>query len=599
MNGEQWSRLALVRAAMAQCPREGGAGVDALIVLGADEHQNEYVPSHNRRREWLTGFTGSAGDAVVTKDAAWLWTDGRYWAQAERELAGSGIELVRSGEEGAATMSALLRGLGGGAVVGVDARTMTLGAFEELDAALRGAGARLAALERSPVDASWRDRPAARLAPVVEHPLEFAGQSAHEKLERVRDSMRTAGASAHVISALDAVAWLLNLRGSDVEHNPVFLAHVVVTLDDATLFTDGARLTGDAREALRGVTDVRPYEAFEGALAEMAADATTAWWIDAQATSARVGMLVGAARIRERGVGPVTRFKAVKNEVELRGMREAHARDGAATARFLRWFEREAARGGETEISARDALERERGAEERHVGPAFATISGAGPNGAVVHYRVTDATSRAIAPDDLYLIDSGAHYLDGTTDVTRTLCAGTPRREFVEHCTLVLKAHIALASARFPRGVTGQRLDALARAPLWAHGLDFAHGTGHGVGAYLCVHERPPNISARPVAATALEAGMVVSIEPGVYVNGSHGVRIENLYEVVEDGSASAGGGWLRFEALTMVPMQRSLIDVSMLDAREVAWLDAYHARVREVVGPRLRGEERAWLESR
>ncbi|TVQ59080.1 MAG: aminopeptidase P family protein [Phycisphaerales bacterium] len=601
MERRDGSRLDAVRTVMGGMRHERGVGVDALIVPSADAHQNEYVPEMWRRREWLTGFDGSAGDALVTRDGALLWTDGRYWTQAAAQLEGTGVALVRSGARGAPTMAAWLaretswRGRGGG-VVGVDARVMTLRAFEDLSRRLERSGAALVALRENPVDAAWGERPAPPRAPVAAHPEALAGRSAAEKLADLRAAMRAAGATAHPIAELDTIAWLFNLRGADVAHNPVFLAYALVTLEDATLFTDGARVDAGALRALEGVASLRGYDEFEDALREAAAAHAGKFWIDEAQASVWLATLVGGGgAIAERSRSAATLAKARKNAVEIAGMRSAHVRDGVALARFLLWLEGPGGAGGVTEFDAASRLEALRSGGEGYAGTSFTTIAGYGANGAIVHYRAREGSAREIGRDALLLVDSGGQYRDGTTDVTRTVHLGAPSAQDRRDCTLVLRAHIALASTRFPEGTSGVRLDALARAPLWALGLDYAHGTGHGVGAHLCVHESPPSIGARAGAASAapVEEGMVVSIEPGLYVEGSHGVRIENLYLVER-----AAEGWLRFDALTMAPLQRSLIDVSMLSAAEVAWVDAYHARVREALWDALDAPERAWLEA-
>ena len=599
MTMDHTARLGAVREAMASAAHEAGTGVDALIVPSADAHQNEYVPDAWRRREWVCGFDGSAGDLLVTRAEALLWTDGRYWSQAAQQLDASCFGVMRSGAPGEPTMTEWLcreRGWrSGGAVVGVDARLMTLRAFEDAARALARAGARLVALGENPVDRAWRGRPALPASPVVAHPVERAGRTAAEKLGALREAMREKGATAHALTELDAIAWLFNLRGADVAHNPVFLSYALVTLDDATLFTNTTRVRGDAQAALAGAADVRPYEDFEASMRRAASAHGGSFWIDEQSASVWAASLVGGgAGIAERSRSPVVGAKARKNDVEIAGARAAHVRDGAALARFLSWLEREGLGAGMDEVGAAARLRAERAAEAMFVGESFDTIAGYGPNGAIVHYRARPGSARTIGDDALFLLDSGGQYLDGTTDVTRTVRLGAPTGAERRDCTLVLKAHVALASARFPMGTTGGRLDALARAPLWAHARDYAHGTGHGVGAHLCVHESPPNIGVRAASLSALEPGMILSIEPGLYVEGSHGVRIENLYVVVADPDAP---GWLRFDVLTMVPLQRSLIDESMLTPGEAAWVDAYHRRVRASVGPTREGAARAWLE--
>lgn len=588
-------RLSALRREMLAAP---GGAIDALLVPQSDPHQSEYLPSNWERRAWVSGFDGSAGDMIVTRDEALLWTDGRYWLQAERQLRRSGARLMRQGAPGVKNPQEWLAALPRGSRVGVDPRTLSVRACRDLEGALGAGGVALVSLAENPVDRAWTDRPDAPASALRAHPLRVAGRSAAEKLASLRESMAKAGADAHPIGALDAIAWLFNLRGADVPCNPVFLAYALVTKDRATLFTNPARVTPAARDALAGAAAIRGYEEYERAMREESGRGR-AWWVDEAATSAWSASLIAPpSRVVETGRSPVTGAKAVKNEAELAGMRGAHRRDGAAMCRFLRWLDEKGKSGGVTEVALADRLENFRREQAGYLGPSFPPICGSGPNGAVIHYRATAETDRPIGGHEMLLVDSGGQYEDGTTDVTRTVHLGAPTPEEKDRFTRVLKGHIALARQRFPKGTTGAQLDTLARVALWGAGVDYNHGTGHGVGAALCVHEWPPNVSAKPVAHVALEPGMVFSNEPGFYKEGAFGVRIENLVAVgIDPEPASDPRGFLSLETLTLAPIQTALIERSLLSAAEVEWVNAYHARVRREVGVLLQTEDAAWLE--
>ncbi len=424
------------------------------------------------------------------------------------------------------------------------------------------------------------------------HPAGVAGRTAREKLADLRAALRARGADAHPIAALDSIAWLFNLRGADVACNPLFVAYALITPDEARLYTDPSRVGPAARAALEGVAALHEYDDFERDL-RAEASRERRWWVDDAATSKWAASLLAGATMVERGRSPVVRAKSIKNGAELAGMRAAHVRDGAALVKFLHWIEAAVRRPELTEVSAAARLEAFRAEGEGYLGPSFPAISSYGPNGAVIHYRPTPETDLPIGTDNVYLIDSGGQYEDGTTDVTRTLHFGEPTPEQRDRVTRVLQGHIAVATRRFPRGARGSQLDSFARAPLWDAGLEYSHGTGHGVGAALCVHEWPPNISSKPVAVASLEPGMVFSNEPGFYAEGRFGCRIENL-EVVVEGDAP---GFLRLEALTLAPLLTALLDRSLLTPGEVGWINAYHARVRAALTPLLDAERAAWLE--
>jgi len=573
----------------------GELKVDAVLVPRADEHQGEYVPPSAERLKWLTGFSGSAGTAVITRQAAALFVDGRYTVQAKAQVDTKRFEILQVPQ--AQLSDWLSRKLKAGAVVGFDPRLHTVNEIERLTDALESHQIKLKPLSRNPVDKIWgADRPAPPTGKVHPHPLEYAGRSAQDKIAALQKELKAAGQDAVVLTLPDSIAWLFNIRGSDVAHNPVALAYAIVPVQGKPeLFIDREKLDADARKHL-SFAKVSDPEALEERLAKLKEAGkrvrldpnTASWWFARQ--------LGGPKRI-VRGQDPCLVPKARKNEAEIKGARAAHKRDGVAFARFLAWLDREAPGGQLDEISVARKLEEFRAETQALKDISFDTISGAGPNGAIVHYRVTEATNRKLNPGELYLVDSGAQYLDGTTDITRTIAIGEPTEEMRERYTLVLKGHIAIATARFPKGTRGLELDPLARRPLWEKGLDYDHGTGHGVGSYLSVHEGPQSISRRGMAV--LEPGMIISNEPGYYKEGAYGIRLENLVLVTEPEVPPRGDREVMgFETLTLAPFDRRLIKADMLTPAELEWLNAYHARVREEIGAELGPEDRAWLEA-
>jgi len=583
-------KLAALRTRMAE------AGLDGWLVPSTDPHQSEYVPEFWKRRAWLSGFTGSAGDLLVRRDQAGLWTDGRYFLQAERELRGSGIKLFRQGDPGVPTLHAHLAStLPRGSVLGADPQTLSLAESRRLEAALKTPGAELRLVEENLVDAIWTDRPPAPAGPIVVHPARFAGETTASKLRRLRKKLKEKQADAHVLVSLDAIAWLCNLRGEDVPYLPVFISYALVTEREAELFVHEGKAGPAVARALGRLVRLRPYEEFGPALEALAARGGRVWIDEAASSRWIADRLRGSDLLAEPS--PVTVMKAKKNATEVAGMKAAHARDGAAMVRWLRWLETEAPTGGLTESSAAQRLEEFRSAGEHFRGLSFDAISGYAGNGAVIHYRVTPETDTPLRPEGIYLIDSGGQYLDGTTDITRTVLLGrTATREQKERFTRVLQGHIALARARFPEGTLGVRLDVLARGALWEAGLDYNHGTGHGVGAYLSVHEGPQNIGTRP-GGLPLEAGNILSNEPGFYVEGAYGIRVENLILVVEDAEFSTPARkWLRFETITLCPIDRRLIEPALLAPEERRWLDDYHREVLRTLRPQLEAADAAWL---
>ena len=582
------ARVAALRTELAR------RGLTGFVVPRSDRHQNEYVPASEERLAWLTGFTGSAGAAIVLMERAVLFVDGRYTLQVREQVDTSLFTIEHLVETPPDRW--IETNLTSADRLGYDPWLHTVESAERLAKACAAAGATLVAVEPDLIDAIWRDRPAPPLGAVTLHDLRFAGEGAEEKLARIRAELAKLRADALVVSDPHAVAWAFNIRGADVAHTPLPLAFAVVPQTGrAALFVDGRKLSNDVRDRLEGLADVREPADFVQALAALGQARKTVKVDQATAADALARLVITHGGKVARGACPIALMKAVKNQVEISGARAAHIRDGAAVTRFLAWFDREAARGTLTEIDAVAALEGFRRDTGLLKDISFPTISGAGPDGAIVHYRVTSKTNRAIAPGELFLIDSGGQYQDGTTDITRTVAVGEPTAEMRERFTRVLKGHIAIARAVFPDGTTGAQLDSFARQFLWAQGLDFDHGTGHGVGSYLSVHEGPARIS--KLGTTALRRGMILSNEPGYYKAGAYGIRIENLVLVVEAAAVPGAEKPLNaFETLTLAPIDRRLIVANMLTPEETEWLDGYHARVAQTLSPLVDAETRAWL---
>ena len=567
--------------------------LDGFIQPRSDEHQGEYVARKSERLAWLTGFTGSAGLAVVLADKAAVFADGRYTLQVEKEVDGGLFEHCHLTDKPPADWIAA--NLAPGARLGFDPWLLTPVQTARFQAACKKAGGELAACDGNPVDAVWTGQPAAPLSPVVAHDAAFAGDSSNDKRRRIADGLKADKAGAVVLTAPDSIAWLLNVRGDDVPFTPLALSFAILYADaSAELFIDGRKLAPGTADHLGGDVKTLEPDAFGPALDRLGKDAKT---VRVSADTAPLWVfdrLEKAGAVIDRGDDPCQLPKAIKTTVQIDGIRTAHRRDGASLTRFLAWLDGEAAKGSLMESACADKLESLRRGNDHFQGLSFPTISSAGANGAIVHYRVSEETDAPLRPKSLYLVDSGAQYLDGTTDVTRTIAIGEPTDEMRRNFTLVLKGHIALATARFPEGTTGSQLDTLARLPLWRAGLDYDHGTGHGVGHFLGVHEGPQRISKRP-NRVALEPGMVVSNEPGYYKAGAYGIRIENLVTVVQVES-DAEKPLLGFETLTLTPIDRALVVADMLDGAEVAWLDAYHARVLDEITPLVDEATAEWL---
>ncbi|HEY8565574.1 MAG TPA: aminopeptidase P family protein [Beijerinckiaceae bacterium] len=583
-----------VAARVAQLREElARRGLSGFVVPRADEHQSEYVPPSAERLAWLTGFTGSAGTAVILLDKAALVVDGRYTLQAGDQVDTAVVTPVPLAQT---SVEAWIEGHLGSGTLAYDPWLHTPDGVRKLEAAAKAAGGAVAPVDINLVDVIWIDRPPLPKAPVRPHPAAFAGEASEAKLARLQAKLEAARVDALVVSDPHNLAWLFNLRGGDVSHSPLPLGYALVPAEGRpTLFLDPAKMTNEAGAAIGQLADVAApdqlgprLDALGHAKARVRLDAGTA----AVALVRRIEAGGGTADV---GPDPITLMKAAKNAAEIAGARTAHRRDAVAVARFLAWLAREAPAGRLTEIAVVEALEDFRAQTGALKDVSFPTICGAGPNGAIVHYRVTRATDRRVGTGELLLVDSGAQYEDGTTDITRTISVGAPTPEMRDRFTRVLKGHIAIVTAVFPKGTSGAQIDGFARRPLWEAGLDFDHGTGHGVGSYLSVHEGPQRIAKTGTAP--LEPGMLVSNEPGYYKTGAYGIRLENLVLVEPRAVEGAEREMLGFETLTFAPFDQALIEPALLTSGEIAWLDAYHAKVREVVGPELDAEARAWLD--
>ncbi|SOC14810.1 aminopeptidase P family protein [Rhodobacter maris] len=578
-------RLARLRAAATQ------AGLAGFLVPRADAHQGEYVADCDARLAWLTGFTGSAGFCVVLPEIAGVFVDGRYRVQVRAEVDLAAFTPVDWPETKLGPW--LLEHFPQGGRIGFDPWLHARREVEELRRTL--AGSQIELVESANlVDAIWEDRPAPPMAPARVHPLEFAGEPSAAKRARLGQGLSTRGAEAAVLTLPDSIAWLLNIRGADIPRNPVMQAFAVLHASGhLTLFAEGEKLSPALRTALGPEITLRPVAAFEAALRAL----TGPVLLDPATAPHQVGRELEAAGVAVIwGEDPCSLPKARKNAAEVAGMKAAHIRDAAALVEFLAWLDAEAPKGQLTEIDVVKALEEARRGTGQLLDISFDTICGAGPNGAIVHYRVSEATNRRVIPGELLLIDSGAQYPDGTTDITRTIAVGPPPEGAAEAFTRVLQGMIALSRARFPRGLAGRDLDALARAALWTAGMDYDHGTGHGVGAALCVHEGPARISR--ISEVALAPGMILSNEPGHYREGHWGIRIENLLLVEEAPKIDGGRDHLGFATLTFVPIDRRLIVTGMLSPAERAWLDSYHAAVFTRIGPLTAAPVRVWLKA-
>jgi len=574
-------------------------GLDGFVIPLSDEHLSEYVGGYAQRLAWLTGFGGSAGTAAVLKDKAAIFVDGRYTLQVRDQVDGKLYEYKSVPQDSLGEW--LAANAGKGAKVGFDPWLHTRGWAKGTAKLLEGAGAELVEVESNPIDAVWQDRPAPSPAPAFIQDEALAGRSSADKRGQVGEWLKAKRLDAAVISALDSVAWLLNIRGADVDRTPVALSYVIAHADGtADWFIAPEKVPAEVAAQLGNAVRIRPRNHFTVALGELQGKRVAA--DPERAVAAIFSALEAAGATPIALTDPVVLPKAIKNAAEQAGHRAAQARDGAAVAQFLHWLSVEGPKSGLDEIAAAERLHLFR----RDTGDlrdlSFDTISGAGPNGAIVHYRVNEETNRKLEPNSVYLVDSGGQYPDGTTDITRTVWIGPGEApaEVRDRYTRVLKGHIRLATQTFPTGTIGSQLDTLARQFLWEAGLDYAHGTGHGVGSFLAVHEGPQRIAKPRGGQTGTEqeiiAGMILSNEPGYYKTGAYGIRIENLVLVEERAIKGAEGEWLGFETLTLAPIDKALLDRSLLSDAEVAWWNAYHARVRDVLAPQLEGDALAWL---
>jgi Xaa-Pro aminopeptidase len=582
-------RLARLRTELAR------RGLDGFLIPRADEHQGEYVPPHAERLRWLTGFSGSAGLAIVLKDKAAIFIDGRYTLQVRGQVDVASFEPKHLVDEPPTRW--IEYNLPSGAKLAYDPWLHTVDAVTRYKAAAEKAGGTLTPVTDNPLDAVWNDQPQVPQAPVLPHPMQYAGETAQEKMKRLSAQLKKDGLDAAVLTMPDSIAWIFNIRGGDVSHSPLPLTFALLHSDGrAELFIDPRKLNNDTRVHLGNMVVVRPRQELESTLDVLGAANATVLIDPATCASIIYDQLNKAGAQVKRGTDPCELPKACKNEAELNGTRAAHIRDGLALTRFLAWLAKTSSQGGLDEITAAKKLESFRAETGELRDLSFDTISGAGEHGAIVHYRVTSATNRELKAGELFLLDSGAQYLDGTTDVTRTIAIGTPSPEQRDRFTRVLKGHIAIATARFPEGTSGSQLDALARLALWKSGLDYDHGTGHGVGSYLSVHEGPQRIS--KIASVPLRPGMIISNEPGYYKTGFYGIRIENLLAVTKPEQIKGGERpMMGFETLTLAPIDLNCVEKSLLDTDEIAWLNEYHQRVRETHEMHLDAETSNWLE--
>lgn len=589
------TRISTLRQAMKE------QSTDAVIIPTADPHLSEYLPLHWRNREWLSGFTGSAGTLIVGKGKASLWVDSRYWSQAEKQLSGTGIDMCRiSGASQIPYLDWILAHLPAGATVGMDGRLISLNQGRLLETEL----SRNKLLFRPDIDLVtpvWKERPSLPASPVFEHTKEFVAKSRKEKIERIRSLMKDAGADWHLISTLDDIAWTFNLRGNDIEFNPVFISYALIGLQDAYLFIDSKKVPEEIGKSL--VSDgivIKAYEDIGDVLFHLPSETTLS--LDPRRTSYSMYRQVNTGVKCIETINPTVLLKSRKDTFEIKNIRRTMIEDGAAFCEFQAWFDTAVQDGNIklSELMVAEKIEEFRSKRPHYISPSFGTIAGFNENAALPHYQATEKDFSYIENNGLLLIDTGGQYLSGTTDMTRVIPVGEPSHEQKKDFTLVLKGMIALSETCFPQSIPASMLDSIARKPLWAHGADYGHGTGHGVGYFLNVHEGPQGISwhAKPEPQTAMEEGMVTSVEPGLYKVGRWGIRIENLvvnrfYEETEFGR------YLHFETLTQCPIDTRCIEKSMLDAGEIAWLNRYHEGVREKLMPFVPAHVKNWLITR
>jgi len=579
-------KLAALRAAMAN------AGVSACIIPGTDPHASEYIAEYWKERVWISGFTGSAGTAVVALKSAGLWTDSRYFLQAADELNGSGFELMKMGlPETPEIIPWLMSTLKNGEKVAVNAQMFSVNAYVAMQSELASAGIELVSIDL--MKEVWNDRPSLPELPFYVFDSKYSGKSTAEKLAATRAEMAKHRAQVFVMSALDDIAWLFNIRGNDVDYNPVVIAYAIVEESSVSLFVDKSKLTDVTTEYLRNeAVDIKDYEEINEALSRL--DTSKTVLFDGAKLNRALFESIPAACSKKNAMSPVFRLKSIKNAVEMAGVRRAMVKDGVALTRFFMWLESNLAGGKLNEYNIDEQLYKCRSQQENFKGESFSTIAGFGPHGAIVHYKASPESASVLKPNNLFLLDSGGQYLDGTTDITRTVALGTPSVKQKLDFTLVLKGHIALATAIFPAGTRGSQLDILARKAMWDLGVNYGHGTGHGVGHFLNVHEGPQNIRMDENPVT-LQEGMFISNEPGLYRTNEYGIRIENLIHVIPAKNTEFGQ-FLQFETVTLFPIDKELMDVDLMSDAEIDWVNMYHQRVYEAISPMLDENEREWL---
>ncbi|GFI50563.1 aminopeptidase [Lachnospiraceae bacterium] len=571
-------------------------GYDVYLVPTDDSHQSEYVGEYFKARAFITGFTGSAGTAVITKTDAGLWTDGRYFIQAAAQLEGSGITLFKAGQPDVPTIEAYITDvIPEGGTLGFDGRVVAMGQGQALKAALAAKNARIDYSEDL-IDRIWEDRPALSTKPAFALSVEYTGESTADKLSRIREAMKKEGADVHILAALDDICWTTNLRGNDIEYFPLLLSYAVITMDDMKLYVDETKLTAEMKESLaKDGISIHPYNAV---------------YEDIKGLSAKDGVLVDPSRLnyalynnipKEAKVieqmNPEVLMKAMKNDTELKNIVNAHIKDGAAVTRFMCWLKKNIGKTEITEISAAKKLDSFRREQEGYLWQSFEPICGSGEHGAIVHYAATPETNVPVTTNGLFLTDTGGGYMEGSTDITRTFAFGELTDRMKEDFTTVLLCNLHLARAVFPHGISGFNLDAMARTPAWERGMDYNHGTGHGVGYLMNIHEAPAGFrcAVREKERNILEPGMVITNEPGIYIEGSHGIRIENEM-IVRKGPKTEYGQFLYFEPITYVPIDLDAVDPNMMKQEDKDQLNAYHEKVYELISPHLNDEEKEWL---
>jgi Xaa-Pro aminopeptidase len=573
------------------------SGVDAYLVPSSDPHQSEYVPEFWQRRKFIGGFTGSAGDVVITQKKAGLWTDSRYFLQAEQELDKKIFSLFKMGMPDVPNLDDwLIKELKKGEFLGIDPQVVSRKYFLELKKKLEEKGIGLKCIEKNLVDAVWDERPEEPKGKIEIHDEKYSGESTASKLKRLREKMAETDTDALVATMLDSIAWLFNIRGSDVKYNPVAISYSIITADKAYLFVNQSHMSDAAIQALKNTTEILDYEDFGSELQNIAKKGLHVWLDEGSVSQWIVDILEKGAALFYRP-SPVKLFKALKNKTEIAGFKNAHIRDGAAMVKFLCWLEKTMENTEITEVSAAEKVAEFRAQNDLFKGMSFETISSYGAHGAVVHYAPSSETDIPLKSEGIYLIDSGGQYLDGTTDITRTVTLGTPTEEQKDRFTRVLKGLIDLLITSFPQGTVGKQLDTIARMPLWKKGINYGHGTGHGIGTFLNVHEGPQAISYYRCIGVALEPGMITTIEPGYYKEDEFGLRVENVAVVVKDEERSSGEfTFFKFENLTLCPIDLRLVKKELLTPEEIDWLNSYHKKIYKTLSPLLDKHEAEWL---